>query len=278
MPGLDEATGTPGSVDELRARITEIGATLPKRLQQAAEYVLNNPEKIAVSTVAELSDQAGVAPSAFMRFCQTLGFSGFSSMQKLYRDAYAQSWPDYATRLERLRERGGGPAQLLGHFIEAGHKSLASLSETVDLSALDRAVDLLVKAATIHVVGLRRSYPAASYLAYVFEKMEIPVMLHNGVGGVAHRHAIRPGDAVIAVTFLPYSPETIELARYGAGRGIPVVGITDGAESPILEVSREVLTVREIDVGAFRPLAATLSLATTLAVAVGTAKNGDGSH
>jgi DNA-binding MurR/RpiR family transcriptional regulator len=278
MPGLDEAARPPGSLDELRARIAEIGEDLPKRLQQAAEYVLNNPEKIAVSTVAELSEEAGVAASAFMRFCQALGFSGFSSMQKLYRDAYTQRWPDYATRLERLREQGGGPAQLLGHFIEAGHQSLASLSDTVDLAALDRAVDLLSKAATIHVVGLRRSYPAASYLAYVFEKMEIPVMLHSGVGGVAHRHAIQSGDALIAVTFLPYSHETIELARHGAGRGIPVVGITDSAESPILEVSREVLTVREVDVGAFRPLAATLSLATTLAVAVGTAKNADASH
>lgn len=272
MPGLDEAGEAPGSVEDLRARIEEMADALPKRLNQAAQYVLKNPERIAVSTVAELAEQAGVAPSAFMRFCQALGFSGFSSMQKLYREAYAQRWPDYATRLERLRELSGGPAQLLGDFIEAGHESLSALAESIDLAALNRTVDLLRKAETIHVIGLRRSFPAASYLAYVFEKMRIPVMLHSAVGGITHTQAIRPDDAVIAITFLPYSEETVELARHATGRGVPVFGITDGAESPIAGVSREILLVREIDVGSFRPLAATLSLATTIAVAVGTAK------
>lgn len=272
MPGSDEGVGIPDTVDELRARILQVAGTLPKRLQQVARYVLNNPEKIAVSTVAELAEEADVAPSAFMRFCQALGFSGFSSMQKLFRDAYALRWPDYATRLERLRSLSGGPAQLLGDFIDAGRQSLATLAETVDMAALDRSVDLLRKANTIHVVGLRRSFPAASYLAYVLEKMTMPVMLHSALGGLSHAQAIRFGDAVIAITFLPYSDETAELAHYAAGRRVPVVGITDGVESPIATVSREILLVREIDVGSFRPLTATLSLATTLAVAVGTAK------
>jgi DNA-binding MurR/RpiR family transcriptional regulator len=273
MPALDDSLEAPDSLDGLQARIEATASTLPKRLRQCADHVLANPEKIAVSTVAELAEAAGVQPSAFVRFCQAIGFSGFSEMQKLYRGAYAQRWPDYPTRLDRLRDRSGSPAQLLGAFVGAGHKSLASLSESLDVAAFDRAVALLGAASTIHVIGLRRSFAVASYLGYLLDKMELPVLLHSALGGAVLDHAIRPGDALIAITFPPYSTETVDLAKRAARQGVPVVGITDGPASPVAEVSREVLVVTEVDVGAFRSLSATLALAAALAVAVGAAKS-----
>ncbi len=272
MAQVEPSARAPRSVEELRERILAVSDALPKRLRQCAEHVLASPERIAVSTVAELAQGAGVQPSAFMRFCQALGFSGFSEMQRLYREAYATGRPDYATRLEALRRLDGGAGHLLGDFVEAGHKSLSLLVETLDYAGLDRAVALLRDAAVIHVVGLRRSFPAASYLAYVFERMGIPVALHSGVAGLAHPHLLRAGDALIAITFTPYSAETVALARRAAQVGAPVVGVTDGLGSPIRDLPGETLTVREVDVGAFRPLSATLSLAATLAVAVGTAR------
>jgi DNA-binding MurR/RpiR family transcriptional regulator len=272
MSAQDDGVEAPSSAEELRARVREVADALPKRLRQCAQYVLANPEKIAVSTVAELAQAAGVQPSAFMRFCQALGFSGYSEMQKLYRQAYAQRWPDYPTRLHRLRDRTGSSAHLLGDFVEAGHKSLSFLSENLDVVALDRAVILLRQASTIHVVGLRRSFPVASYLSYVLDKMKLTVLLHSATGGVVHQHAIQPGDALIAITFPPYSVETVDLAQLAARRNVPVLAITDGQKSPIRDLSEEVLCVREVDVGAFRSLSATLALAAALAVAVGAAK------
>ena len=272
MAQVEPSTRAPRSVDETRERILAVADGLPKRLRQCAEHVLAHPERIAVSTVAELSRGAGVPPSAFMRFCQALGFSGFSEMQKLHREAHATGWPDYATRLETLRRRDGGAGPLLADFVQAGHKSLSLLAETLDYATLDRAVELLRDAAIIHVAGHRRSFPAASYLAYLLGNMGVAAVLHSGIGGVAHPHVLRPGDALVAITFAPYSQETVDLARRAAAQGVPVVGVTDGPSSPIRDLPGESLTVREIDVGAFRPLAATLSLAITLAVAVGAAK------
>jgi DNA-binding MurR/RpiR family transcriptional regulator len=273
MTAIDLSDTPPRSVEDLRARILTFEAGLPKRLRQSARYVLENPEKIAVSTVAEIAEAAGVQPSAFVRFCQALGFAGFSGMQKLFRDAYAQRWPDYSTRLDRLRARGGNPGSLLGDFVEAGHKSLTMLSENLDLGTLERAVGLLCGAGNVHVVGLRRSFPVASYLAYVLDRMQVPVLLHSATGGAMHRHAIRPGDAVVAITFPPYAPETVEFGQHAARRGVPVLAITDSPASPICAVAREWLAVGEVDVGAFRSLSATVALAAALAVAVGAARS-----
>ena len=269
----DEITGPPASVDEFRARLADILDDLPRRLRQCADYIAANTDRIAVSTVADLATGADVPPSAVMRFCQILGFSGFSEMQRLFREAYSPGWPDYSTRLKNLKEGGAGsPTALLAEFIEAGRQSLEALAKSADEVALQQAVAVLAGADTVHVVGLRRAFPVASYLAYVFEKMSVPAMLHDGVGKLDHRFALRPNDAVLAITFAPYSEETLTLAQDAKARGLPVVALTDRMTSPLVRFSDAILTVPEVDFGAFRSLSATIAMAIALAVAVGSAR------
>lgn len=264
----------PATVEEFRERLAAITDGLPKRLRQCADYIAANTDRIAVSTVADLAAGADVPPSALMRFCQILGYSGFSEMQRLFREAYAPGWPDYATRLSNLKAGGAGsPAALVAEFVEAGRVSLEGLAKSLDPQALDQAVRTLAVAETIHLVGLRRAFPVASYLAYVFEKMAVPAMLHDGVGKLDHRFALRPGDAVLAITFAPYSEETIALAQDAAARGLAVVALTDRLTSPLARAASSVLTVSEVDFGAFRSLSATIALAISLAVAVGSARD-----
>jgi DNA-binding MurR/RpiR family transcriptional regulator len=270
---LPDALTPPASVEEFRARLALVMDSLPRRLRQCADFIAANTDRIAVSTVAELASGAEVPPSALMRFCQILGFSGFSEMQRLFREAYSPGWPDYATRLKNLKEGSGGqPAALLAEFVEAGRLSLEALAKSLDEAALAKAVALLAAAETVHVVGLRRAFPVASYLAYVFDKMQVPAMLHDGVGKLDHRFALRPGDALLAITFAPYSEETLALAGEARARGLPVVALTDRLTSPLARHASAVLTVAEVDFGAFRSLSATIAMAISLAVAVGSAR------
>ena len=269
----DAPARPPVSVDAFRQRLIDIGPTLPRRLRQCADYIAANTARIAVSTVAELAAGADVPPSALMRFCQIMGFAGFSDMQRLFRQAYHPNWPDYATRLRNLKAEGtGSPAALLAEFIEAGRLSLEGLAKTTEQAALARSVTLLAAAGVVHVVGLRRSFAVACYLAYVFEKMAVPAMLHDGVGAFDHRFALRPGDALLAITFAPYSAETLDLAQDARTKGLPVVAITDSTTSPLAHLANAVLVVPEVDFGAFRSLSATIALAMSLAVAVGSAR------
>ena len=275
--GFSDATTAvqaPATVEEFRDRLTEVIDDLPRRLRQCADYIAANTDRIAVSTVAELAAGADVPPSALMRFCQILGFSGFSEMQRLFRGAYAPGWPDYSTRLKNLKEGGtGSPTALLAEFIEAGRLSLEALATSVDEVVLAQAVQILSAAETIHIVGLRRAFPVACYLAYVFEKMTVPAMLHDGVGKLDHRFALRPNDALLAITFAPYSEETVTLAQDARDRGLSVVALTDRLTSPLAKSADAVLTVPEVDFGAFRSLSATIAMAIALAVAVGSARD-----
>ena len=270
---MSEGAG-PTTIKAFEERLLEVAERLPKRLRQCAEYVAANKDRIAVSTVAEMAEGAGVQPSAFMRFCQIMGFSGFSEMQKLFRESFVGGWPDYTTRLQHLREKAeGSPSALLAEFVEAGRMSLENLFKTIEPQSLEQAVQVLADAQMIHIIGLRRSFPVASYMAYAFEKMDVPAMLHSAVGRLDNRNAIRPGDVLLAITFSPYSAETIELVEAAQARGVPVVALTDTIVSPLRKYEATTLSVSEVDFGAFRSLSATLCLAIALSVAVGTRRS-----
>jgi len=259
----------PQTIDDFHARIAAHIEAMPKRLRQCAVYVAANSARIAVSTVADIAAGADVPPSAVMRFCQVIGFSGFTEMQRLFRDAYSPKWPDYSTRMSNLTSgEAGQPAQLLAQFIEAGRLSLQHLATHINEDDLTRAVEVLSRARMVHIAGMRRAFPAASYLAYMLEKMQVPAMLHDGVGGLDHSHALREGDAMIAISFAPYSDETLELAQAAHARGVQVVALTDHMASPLARDAAAVLPINEVDFGAFRAMSATIVVALTLAVAI----------
>ncbi len=269
-PDPETDSPVPETIDAFFHRLGHASEKLPKRLKQFAEYIAANPDKVVVSTVAELAEGANVQPSAVMRFCQEMGFSGFSQMQKLFRSGYSEKWPDYATRLERLKEHGSeSPSALLAEFVEVGRMSLENILTTVDPIALQQAVDVLARAETIHMVGFRRAFPVTSYLAYAFEKMNVPAVLHSGIANINMEHLIQPNDAVIAVTFAPYSELTLDMAVRARTIGADIVAITDVVTSPLARLKAIQLLVAELDVGAFRALSASLCLAIALAVSVG---------
>jgi len=267
----------PQTIEEFQKKLVEITNTLPTRLRQCADYVARNTDIIAVSTVADLSKAAGVQPSAFMRFCQLMGFSGYSQMQRMFRETFTQRWPDYATRLESLRVSGEeSPSALLAEFVDAGRASLENLASSIDPDLLEEAVATIAKASMIHIIGLSRAFPVAAYLAYALDRMDVPAMLHGKFGNLDHRHAILPDDVLVVITFSPYTQETLDLANFAKAQGSDVVAITDAINSPLHHLEATTLMVSEVDVGSFRALTAPLSLAITLAVAIGTRRGPSG--
>ena len=105
--------------------------------------------------------------------------------------------------------------------------------------------------------------------------MAIPCVLHSGVGQLATAPRAAPAATrVLAITFAPYSPETVAFAEAARADGHPVVAITDSLSSPLQRLDVMPLLVSEVDVGAFRALSATFALAIALAVAVGARRDG----
>ena len=272
MPKDKQSTkppATPQTIEAFRERLAQLNGHLPRRLQHCADHCAAHFDTIALSTVAALAKSAGVPPSAMMRFCQAMGFSGYADMQQLFRRSLLLPAPDYATRLANLKAGGvEEPATLVAEFVETGRQSLECLARELNETSLKQAVSLLSTARVVHIVGFRRSFPVAAYLVYVFDKLGVPTVLHDRVGGLGHGASLQTGDALLAITFSPYSDETLDLAARAQSSGLPVVILTDPPDTQLAPFADVVLTVAEIDFGAFRSLSAAIALALSLAVAV----------
>ncbi len=267
-----EKPTVPQTYKELKAHITVKGAEMPRRLAQIAEFALRHPDDMAFGTVASLSKAANVQPSALVRFSQSLGFSGFSDLQELFQERLRGQKSDYQSRIQHLRETAAtsGPGFVMEGFFAAAEQSLKSARESIEPKALQQAVHVLAKAETIYLVGMRRSFPIATYMNYALSKLGIKHVLVDGTGGLGldNLSFATKKDCVFAVSFAPYASESIGYAQTASERGVPVVSITDSAFSPLVAISKAWLEVNEADFEGFRSLSATMALVMALTVAV----------
>ncbi|MCE9681161.1 MurR/RpiR family transcriptional regulator [Halomonas alkalisoli] len=265
---------TPQDFTALEARITTDYPSLSRRLQQTARYLLDHPQEVAFATVAKLADQAGVTPSTLIRFANSFGFKGFSEMQQLFRARLVDELPNYTERIRAVRTATGetpDSSQLLWEFAEANREVLEQLPGRTDLHSLERALDIFEKAEIVHVMGARRSFVVASYMAYALQHVDKRTHLVSGLGGMHLEQLKSMGarDALMVVSFSPYAQESRDAAEEASRRGIPLVVITDSSLSPLARLADVAMVVHEAEVKSFRGLTASLCLTQTLAIALG---------
>jgi DNA-binding MurR/RpiR family transcriptional regulator len=263
----------PRDYESLKRRLIEVEPSLPKRLRQTAAFALDHPDEIALGTASRVAQRADVQASTLVRFAQALGFAGFSDLQALFRAHMRTRWPDYSQRLEALHQgalASGDPLQLLAGFADSAAASLAKLRRSLHRDELEAALVPLVRARLIYVVGQRRAFSVAHYLVYALAQLGIGAALIDDVGGLGREQLAAAGDddALIAISFAPYAPFTLERVKAARAGGTPIVVVTDSALSPLAGFAEARLEVAESDFGSFRSLAATFCLAMTLAVAV----------
>jgi DNA-binding MurR/RpiR family transcriptional regulator len=257
--------------ERLRAQIIARAGAMPKRLAQIAEFAIASPDEMALGTVGSIAARVGVQPSTLVRFAQALGFQGFSDLQAVYRRKLQDRWPDYHDRISSLRAQiqddPGG--ELLAGFSEATIRSILRLREGWDAEKFASAANIISAAETIYLAGNRRAFPASAYLAYLFGKLE---MRHRLVTNLAHMDEFAGAsarDALIAISFTPYTPATVESAALAARQGVSVVAITDSTFSPLVNSAQVWLEAVEEDFAGFRSLGATFSLCMALAIRAG---------
>lgn len=263
----------PASFDSLRHEVQARYDVLSPHLQRLARLALEDPNSFALETVTSLAQTAEVQPSTLIRFAKEFGYSGFSEMQKVFRLRLIEGAPAYREQIYRHRDRleataESDPMAILREFADASILCLERLKETVDADALGRAIQMTAGAEHIYVIGQRRAFPIAAYIAYGLARLEHRTQLLDFVGGMVPQQAatMRPTDLLIAVAFAEYTPAVVEVVRDAHIRGIPTLAITDVPTSPLARHSTVYFCVDDADIHRFRPIAGSMSLAQSLII------------
>lgn len=272
---MAESNIPPASAEELRAAILVRYESLSKRLQQIARYVLDEPNAMALETLAVLAERTGVQPSAIVRFAKSFGFDGATQMQRLFRDGLLSGTAPlgYGERVREFTQNVegkavGDPAQVLGEFVEGNILAMQNLGKIVGRDDLAGAVKLISEAETVYVAGFRRSFPVAAYLAYSLMQVDKRTVFIDSLGGMSLQqvHAISNKDLLIAVSYHPYAEETVHVVDAAVEQGCKVLSISDSLVSPVAKPATRVLQVREAEIRKFRSLSASMCLAQALVI------------
>jgi DNA-binding MurR/RpiR family transcriptional regulator len=271
----------PLEFNQLRDLIIEKRDKLPKRLAQVAAFTVQFPDEIAFGTAGTVAKQAAVQTSTLVRFAQALGYNGFSDLQAVFQQRLRDRPSPYDARLQAVNAHKSGPSParaLIEGFSQAAMSSIEKFRERMNPDDLNEAAEILANANTIYLIGLRRSYPVSSYLNYALGTLGIKSVIVGSPSGI-DREVLSfsgPHDAALAISFTPYAPAAIEHARQVVSQKTPLVAITDSPFSPLSLSTNLRFEIVENDFEGFRTLAATMTLAAVLAVAVADKRRSSG--
>ncbi len=243
-------------------------ASMSKSHKLLSDYIRQNYHEAAFMNVEQLSCATKVSEATVVRFSSELGFEKYSHFQRALTD-YAKSKLTSVQRLERAMGQYHD-TDILSSVLEADIDKIKTTLNQVDRASFSGAVDALINAKKIYIIGLRGSSALARFLSYYLNFLFPYVKLVNGtsVGDIFEQmFRISENDVLIAFSLPRYSLRTIRAVEHAKKNNARIIGITDGENSPILQLCDYPL-IAKTDMEAFvDSLVAPLSLINALIVA-----------
>lgn len=240
-----------------------------KGQKRIAEYILAHYDKAAYLTASRLSAIVGVSESTVVRFAIELGFEGYPEFQHSLKELIRTRLTSFQ-RME-VTNQIIGDGDVLEKVLTTDAERIRHTLEGIDRESFQKAVDSIVNADTIYILGVRSSSSLATFLNHSFRLIFDNVKLLQTTSGsemFEHIMHIKPRDVLIAISFPRYSKRVINAVEYAREKNADVVAITDSMRSPIAAHASQLL-VAQSDMAAFvDSLVAPLSIINALIIAV----------
>ena len=223
--------------EDLRRRFGELSPAM----QQVARYVLDHPNDIVTSSMCTVGTRADSTPATLVRFAQHLGYAGWPQLKAALTAEMGLGPEAYGARARHLVGRVKD-STLTGEMFEVQRRNLETTQRQID-ATLTSACALLEKAGAVHAAGFRACFPIAFSFVYVYRIFRDSVHLIDGQGGsleMQHR-ALAKGDALVVISFAPYSREALQVAQAAKAAGCKVLAVTDSVASPLSLLADETL-------------------------------------
>lgn len=241
-----------------------------KGQRRIAKYILENYDKAAFMTAGKLGKTVGVSESTVVRFAADLGYGGYPGMRKALQDMIRN-------RLTSIQRIEVSKAVLSGEnvvkaVLSSDMEKLQLTLEEINREDFNAAVEAILGARHVYIVGMRSATALASFMGFYFNLILENVRIVNDTAiSEIYEQILRvgPGDVIVGISYPRYSRRTVKALEYAKNRGAKVIAVTDGENSPLVPRADIFLFARSEMVSFLDSLVAPLSLINALIVAIG---------
>lgn len=265
-----------GNTNELVNRINERYGSLSKGQKVLAAYITDNYDKAVFLTAARLGEVVGVSESTVVRFATHLGYKGYPEFQKALEEMVRNK----LNSVQRMEDTYGRISQskILETVLTSDAERIRDTMESIDEHAFDLAVDTILSAKNIYVIGIRSCAPLAEFLAFYLNLMFNNVhLLHTNSSSEVFEQMVRidKNDVIIGISFPRYSMRTLKALEFANNRNAKVITLTDSVHSPMNLYSSCNLIAKSDMAAIVDSLVAPLSVINALIMALCMKKQGE---
>ena len=254
---------------DIITRMNEKYIKMSKGHKAIAAYISDHYDQAAFMTAAKLGETVGVSESTVVRFAMHLGYEGYPEFQ----NALAEWVKNKLNSVQKMGAKYGKSTQseILTSVLSADIEKIQDTIVNLDPAAFEAAVDTILGAQTIYLIGVRSCEPLADFLHFYLNMIRGNVVLIKTTSvSEMFEQMIRVGekDAVIGISFPRYSMRTLKAMEFANDRNAKVITITDSIHSPMNLYSSCNLLARSDMVSIVDSLVAPLSVINALVVAL----------
>lgn len=208
--------------------------SLSKGQKLLANYILNNYDKAVYLTAAKMGKIVGVSESTVVRFATILGYDGYPKLQRALEEM-AKNNLNSVQRMEVTFDRINKD-NILKYVLHSDAEKIRLTAEEIDEEAFKNAIEMLLYAKKIYIIGIRSSAPLASFLSYylglIFDHV---VMIQSNSTSELFEQLYRIGeeDVLVGISFPRYSRSTLKAMEFASNRKAKLISITDSYVSPM---------------------------------------------
>ena len=257
------------NTNELLNKIDKNYEQMSKGQKLLADYILKNYDKAVFLTAAKLGKVVGVSESTVVRFATQLGYQGYPGFQKALEELVRNK----LNSIQRMEVTYGriSQSEILASVLQSDIEKIKLTLANMDQNAFELAVDTILNAKRIYVVGIRSCAPLANFLSFylnlIFDNV---TSVHTNSSSEIFEQLIRIGaeDVIIGISFPRYSMRTLKALEFASNRKAKVITLTDSVHSPMTLYSSCNLIARSDMASIVDSLVAPLSVVNALVVAL----------
>lgn len=254
---------------DIITRMNEKFMKMSKGHKAVASYISDHYEQAVFMTAAKLGETVGVSESTVVRFASGLGYEGYPEFQK-----ELESWvKNKLNTVQKIGTKYGKSTQseILNSVLNADIEKIKDTLVSLDAVAFEAAVNIILEAETIYLVGVRSCEPLADFLHFYLNMIRGNIVLLKTTSVTEmfeQMIRISEKDAIIGISFPRYSMRTLKAMEFANDRNAKVITVTDSIHSPMNLYSSCNLLARSDMVSIVDSLVAPLSLINALVVAL----------